>query len=92
MVNAVSKTEYSSTQANSTVNKAENSNFTNSIYSNSNNNNTSVEANKNTSKLDELLKKMCAECAEFSKYGLTFSTNPVIITRAFLLSNNSFVE
>ena len=70
MVNAVSKTEYSSTQANSTVNKAENSNFTNSIYSNSNNNNTSVEANKNTSKLDELLKKMCAECAEFSKYGL----------------------
>lgn len=70
MVNAVSKTEYSSTQANSTVNKAENSNFTNSIYSNSNNNNTSVEANKNTSKLDELLKKMCAECEEFSKYGL----------------------
>ena len=70
MVNAVSKTEYSSTQANSTVNKAENSNFTNSIYSNSNNNNTSVEANKNTSTLDELLKKMCAECAEFSKYGL----------------------
>lgn len=61
MVNAVSKTEYSSTQANSTVNKAENSNFTNSIYSNSNNNNTSVEANKKTSKLDELLKKMCAE-------------------------------
>lgn len=70
MVNAVSKTEYSSTQANSTVNKAENSNFTNSIYSNSNNNNTSVEANKNTSKLDELLKKMCVECEEFSKYGL----------------------
>ena len=67
MVNAVSTTEYSPTQANSAVNKAENSNFTNSIYSNSNNNNTSVEEKKNTSKLDELLEKLCAE---FSKLGL----------------------
>ena len=32
MVTAISKTEYSSTQANSAVNKAENSNFNNSIY------------------------------------------------------------
>ena len=67
MVNAISKTEYSSTQANSAVNKAENSNFTNSIYSNSNKKNTSVEEKKNTSKLDELLEKLCAE---FSKLGL----------------------
>lgn len=67
MVNAISKTEYSSTQANSAVNKAENSNFTNSIYSNSNEKNTSVEEKKNTSKLDELLEKLCAE---FSKLGL----------------------
>lgn len=67
MVTAISKTEYSSTQANSAVNKAENSNFTNSIYSNSNKKNTSVEEKKNTSKLDELLEKLCAE---FSKLGL----------------------
>ena len=67
MVNAISKTEYSSTQANSVVNKADNSNFTNSIYSNSNEKNTSVEEKKNTSKLDELLEKLCAE---FSKLGL----------------------
>lgn len=67
MVTAISKTEYSSTQANSAVNKAENSNFTNSIYSNSNEKNTSVEEKKNTSKLDELLEKLCAE---FSKLGL----------------------
>lgn len=67
MVNAISKTEHSSTQANSAVNKAENSNFTNSIYSNSNEKNTSVEEKKNTSKLDELLEKLCAE---FSKLGL----------------------
>lgn len=67
MVNAISKTEYSSTQANSAVNKADNSNFTNSIYSNSNEKNTSVEEKKNTSKLDELLEKLCAE---FSKLGL----------------------
>ena len=67
MVNAISKTEYSSTQANSAINKAENSNFTNSIYSNSNEKNTSVEEKKNTSKLDELLEKLCAE---FSKLGL----------------------
>ena len=67
MVNAISKTEYSSTQANSAVNKADNSNFTNSIYSNSNKKNTSVEEKKNTSKLDELLEKLCAE---FSKLGL----------------------
>lgn len=67
MVNAISKTEYSSTQANSAVNKAENSNFTNSIYSNSNEKNTSMEEEKNTSKLDELLEKLCAE---FSKLGL----------------------
>ena len=67
MVNAISKTEYSSTQANSAINKAENSNFTNSIYSNSNKKNTSVEEKKNTSKLDELLEKLCAE---FSKLGL----------------------
>ena len=67
MVTAISKTEYSSTQANSAVNKADNSNFTNSIYSNSNKKNTSVEEKKNTSKLDELLEKLCAE---FSKLGL----------------------
>ena len=67
MVTAISKTEYSSTQANSAVNKAENSNFTNSIYSNSNKKNTSVEEKKNTSKLDELLEKLCVE---FSKLGL----------------------
>ena len=67
MVNAISKTEYSSTQANSAVNKADNSNFTNSIYSNSNEKNTSVEEKKNTSKLDELLEKLCAE---FSELGL----------------------
>ena len=67
MVNAISKTEHPSTQANSAVNKAENSNFTNSIYSNSNKKNTSVEEKKNTSKLDELLEKLCAE---FSKLGL----------------------
>lgn len=67
MVNAISKTEYSSTQANSAVNKVDNSNFTNSIYSNSNEKNTSVEEKKNTSKLDELLEKLCAE---FSKLGL----------------------
>ena len=67
MVNAISKTEYSSTQANSAVNKADNSNFTNSIYSNSDKKNTSVEEKKNTSKLDELLEKLCAE---FSKLGL----------------------
>ena len=67
MVTAISKTEYSSTQANSVVNKADNSNFTNSIYSNSNEKNTSVEEKKNTSKLDELLEKLCAE---FSKLGL----------------------
>lgn len=67
MVTAISKTEYSSTQANSAVNKAENSNFTNSIYSNSNEKNTSVEEKKNTSKLDELLKNLCAD---FSDLGL----------------------
>ena len=67
MVNAISKAEYSPIQANSAVNKAENSNFANSIYSNINETNTSVEEKKNTSKLDELLEKLCAE---FSKFGL----------------------
>ena len=42
----------------------------NSIMEVANQGNTSVDEKKNTSKLDKLLKKMCAECAEFSKYGL----------------------
>lgn len=42
----------------------------NSIMEVANQGNTSVDEKKNTSKLDKLLEKMCAECAEFSKYGL----------------------
>lgn len=45
----------------------------NSIMEVANQGNTSVDEKKNTSKLDKLLEKMCAECAEFSKYGLKAS-------------------
>ena len=68
-LDGVTKTEYTYTAQQGQGVRAQQSSFTNSVMTEAAKNaeNTSVEENKNTSKLDELLEKLCAE---LSKYGL----------------------
>ena len=69
-LDGVTKTEYTYTAQQGQGVRAQQSSFTNSVMTEAAKNaeNTSVEENKNTSKLDELLEKLCAE---LSKYGLS---------------------
>ena len=68
-LDGVTKTEYTYTAQQGQGVRAQQSSFTNSVMTEAAKNaeNTSVEENKNTSKLDELLEKLCSE---LSKYGL----------------------
>ena len=69
-LDGVTKTEYTYTAQQGQGVRAQQSSFTNSVMTEAAKNaeNTSVEENKNTSKLDELLEKLCAE---FKELGLT---------------------
>ena len=72
-IDGIKTTEICSNQSAAGTTSADAKKPANSIMEVANQGNTSVEEKKNTSKLDELLEKMCAECAEFSKYGLKAS-------------------
>ena len=69
-LDGVTKTEYTYTAQQGQGVRAQQSSFTNSVMTEAAKNaeNTSVEENKNTSKLDELLEKLCAE---FKNLGLS---------------------
>ena len=69
-LDGVTKTEYAYTAQQGQGVRAQQSSFTNSVMTEAAKNaeNTSVEENKNTSKLDELLEKLCAE---FKNLGLS---------------------
>lgn len=69
-IDGIKTTEICSNQSVAGTTSADAKKPANSIMEVANQGNTSVEEKKNTSKLDELLEKMCAE---FSKYGLKAS-------------------
>ncbi len=69
-IDGIKTTEICSNQSVASTTSADAKKPANSIMEVANQGNTSVEEKKNTSKLDELLEKMCAE---FSKYGLKAS-------------------
>ena len=66
-VSGIKQTEYTSNATATSQSSGVGNQSANSIYDEANKANASVEEKKNTSKLDELLEKLCAE---FSKFGL----------------------
>ena len=66
-ISGINQTEYTSNATATSQSSGVGNQSANSIYDEANKANASVEEKKNTSKLDELLEKLCAE---FSKFGL----------------------
>ena len=66
-ISGIKQTEYTSNATATSQSSGVGNKSANSIYDEANKANASVEEKKNTSKLDELLEKLCAE---FSKFGL----------------------
>ena len=66
-ISGIKQTEYTSNATATSQSSGVGNQSANSIYDEANKANASVEEKKNTSKLDELLEKLCAE---FSKFGL----------------------